>query len=485
MSRFVEFQNAESTPLNGISVYNTNAGSHQIIFELSGSSNMMLDLSSIRFVCEANVLKSSGQRVNNYNYYENDSPVQYQQAPAGGVPPNLALATQVGSGGGSETITAGYDETKQQFIDIDTRSQASSFISSIQIEDLHSNILEAIYNYPQTMNKVHSLTLSQDDMLTKCATHYGNATGGKRMLSQTALNSSKHLALKVYGGLFNSKPIPYRMVGGRVRIVVNLSAPQSCIFGGQNTPFSIGTPNLADNLALESTFRLEGVKVNYRNLILPADAPQLTEYKYLHYASLNSTINSSNDQNMLNPNTSNTLCILTSFVPSKNLNTYQANGVEQEKLKREDGLGKLHPVNIVETNFLRNNVRMPLAFPINQREQSNPVAPAIENYDVQRQYYYQSCINPLWATSKTLCNSSTENYGGFDEVKDVDTVPVYGVGIKYNVLDSRDGISYVRGNSFAQRVQSLLDGTMPNEAFSNILAQRTLRATGSGVVVIN
>lgn len=467
----VDFINAETTPQNGIASYSTSQGNAQIIFELAGSDNMMVDLRSIRLCSNCTVLKTNKQGVNNFGVYNNTaldgtSPTTFT--------PNPIDGPQTPSAG----VAPAYEPASQNFIDIDTRSAFASIINSIVIEDFNSNVLEAVYNYPQTMNKIMSLTVSQDDSLTKFGADFGLTNGGKKILSMTKLNSSTQLAMKLYTGLLNGKPLPYSLVGGRLRITITLSSPQSTLFGGALVPFEIGGDH---NHASGSYFDLSNVKLTYKNIVLPMDAPVQQSYTYSHFSSLNSTINSSNNQNMFNPNCSNALTIFSSFIPSNKLNSYDANGVEQQKLLDATG----EPKEIIETTFLRNNIRTPLAFPINEREYTAPVS-GPSNLDVQRQFYYQSSIVPLWEVSNTLMSPATESYGGFSQVHSTDTTPVYGVAVRYDTLKNETGRAFNNGSSFMMRIQSQLDGTLPNEIYSNVYAiRRLVKSSSGGVVVIN
>tara|TARA_R100000908_G_C3729602_1_gene129446 strand:- start:430 stop:1101 length:672 start_codon:yes stop_codon:yes gene_type:complete len=219
------------------------------------------------------------------------------------------------------------------------------------------------------------------------------------------------------------------------------------------------------------------------------DAPIMKSgYGFKSFSSLQSTINNSNNQNIYNPNASNAICVMTSFIRSTALNSYNANSYQSNKLVKQGATPAGEPVDIQSTNFLKNNVRFPNSFPIDERvyNQNNN---GFKSYDAQRSFYYMSCLKPLDEVDKTLIQPSTEGNGsnqcgGFKEVNEPDGVPVYGVGIRYANVSLEDGTSFMNGMNFLQRIESGLNGTLPNEMFSTVLSTKKIVATPSGPLVV-
>ena len=246
----------------------------------------------------------------------------------------------------------------------------------------------------------------------------------------------------------------------------------------------------ANNPAANSYFNLNNVRLTYRTIILDEQAPILGQgYSYKHFSSLQSTINNSNNQNIYTPNTTNAISCITSFIRSEALNSYNANSVESNKLmKKPDGVN-LIKCDILQSNFLKNNVKFPLQFPVDERayNQNND---AQKSYDAQRSYYFMSTLTPLSQLNNTLISPATESNGsnqcsGFDGPLAADPVPVYGLGIRYANVSYSDGTNFTNGQNFLQRIQSELDGSLPNEMFSNFLSTRRIVPTASGPVVFN
>ena len=463
----VQAINAETTPLNGQARFSSSSGQFNIVFELSGGANQMIDLNSIRMLANVDFVKSNGQHFNNFNVYGNSLKI----------PGVVALVPAVG------TLPA-YTTATNPYYDTDCRTGISNCINSVQFQDAESNVLEAVYSYPHLMNKVGPMSLSKDDQLTWTSHIYGVKSGGRQLQNQYALNSSLSCAIKLYTGLTQSKPIPFTAVRGKLKIIVTLNAPASALFGGTNTGANIEN-NTTGNPSQGSYFNLDNVRLVYRTLILDENAPILKQgYAYKHFSSLQSTINNSNNQNIYNPNTTNTLSVLTSFIKSEDLNTYNANSVKSDKLKNGDA-----KVEIFQTNFLKNNIRFPNEFPIDSREYNENNNGKV-SYDAQRSYYFMSTLTPLSQLNNTLIQSSTESggtlqCGAYDEYKEPDDTPVYGCGIRYANVSGSDGTNFTQGQSFLQRFQSGLNGNTPNEQFTSVLSTRRIVATASGPLVLN
>lgn len=469
----VQAINAEVTPLNGAGDFSSKQGQFNIVFEISGGANQMLDLNSMRLLTDLKFFNSDNRSVNNFNYLSSQISGDLVH---GGVAVNpVALA-------GNSTFTNG----DQPFIGIDPRTGLSNCIQTIQFQDAESNVLEAVYSYPHLMNKISPMSLSQDDQLTWTSHIYGLANGGKSLQNQYDMNSNYQMSLKLYTGLTQSKPMPFVAVRGKLKIIITLNTPASALFGGKNNCGAGGTVGpQATNAGTNSYFKMNKVKLVYRTLVLDENAPVASSYNYKHFSSLQSTIKASNNQNIYNPNTTNAISVLTSFIRSNKLNSFSNNSIGSTKL---NGTGNAS-VDIKQTNFLKNNVRFPLQFPIDERVY-NENNDGSKNYDVQRSYYFMSTLTPLARLNNTLICPSTESNGSkqcgeYLEAIEPDTDPIYGVGIRYANTSLRDGTNFTKGQSFLQRINSGLTGDVANEMFSNVLSTRSIMITASGPIVMN
>ena len=473
----VDFQNSQTIPVNGQSEYTSSNGNFNLAFQLSGSANMALDLNSIRLVCEVDYLTGSGQHLNNNDVY--GLGVRVLNAAANAAPP-------------AASILPNFDIPNQSFVDVDARTGVNMCINSILFEDSENNVLENVVSFPHLINKVVSMTMSQDDQLTWGGSTYGISGGGKSLVNQHSLNSTKDVAIKLYTGLSQSAPLPYSAVRSRLNISIQLNSSSAVFNGGSNhgADFGVGTSHASLNNGC--FYRLKNVKMVFRNLIFDdPEAPILKSgYSYRHFSSLQSTINSSNNTNIYQPNATNAISIMSSFIPSTNLNNYSKNSVQSGKLKNQIPAGTIYPATVPESvkihtvDLLKNNVSFPLTYPIDESvyTQNNS---GLNNYETQRSYYYLSTIKPFNMINSCLISPSTENYGGFYEATSADyNVPVSaGVGIRYANVSSTDGTNY-RGASFQQRINSGLNSSLNNELFTNILSTRRIIIGANGPVVL-
>lgn len=479
MANIVQFQNSEVVPLNGQSVYSSANGSFNLQFEVSGADNMALDLNSVRVLCQVDYLRNQGaamQHVNNNDYL--------------GTGVRVAHGAAGGAAGG---VAPAFIDARQPFVDIDNRSGANNIINSVLWEDAQNNTLESVHSFPALANKVISLTMSQDDLYTWGACDYGLRSGGKSLQNQQSLNSSQSIALRLYTGLSQSGPMPYLAARGKIKLTIQLNSSSAVLFGGDNVGANLQTGSDWASLNGGVYYRISNVKLVYRNIIFPDDAPVMEQgYKFKSFSSLQSTISASNNTNIYNPNSSNAICVINSFIPSENLNNYQKNSVQSGKLKNSPSVGAVWPnavnqdVHINETNFMKNNINFPLVHPIDESiyTQNNN---GNDNYDAKRSFYYMSCLTPLNNLNNTLLQSSTENYGSFQEWSSPDfNVPVSaGCGIRYANVSQVMGSNFMNGQAYQMRIKSGLNSSLNNEMFSNVLSTKTIIISKTGPVVLN
>lgn len=481
----IQFQNSESVALNGQSVFKSKAGNFTLQFELSGSANMALDLNSIRLCANVDFLTGAGQHLNNNNLY--GLGVRVGAAAAVAIPNPVPP--------GAVAPSPAYSNADQSFIDVDCRTGVSACVNSVLFQDAENNSLENVYSYPHMMNKVCSLTMSKDDSLTWAGSKFGIRSGGKSIVNQQALNSTQDVALKLYTGISESDPMPYSIVKGKLKISIQLNSSSSVFHSGANEGqyYGIGTDRASE--VGGCFYALSNVKLTYRNLIFNDDqAPQLNAYSYRHFSSLQSTITASNNTNIYNPNSSNAISILTSFIPSQNLNNYSKNSIQSDYLKNQTPIpADIYPKNVPQSvrinsvDFLKNNVSFPLQYPIDESIYTKNNDGNF-NYEVQRSLYYLTTLNPYEKMRNCLIEPSTENYGPFTQANSPDwNVPVAaGVGIRYAAVSGMDGTSFQNGQSFQQKIDSGLNSTLTNEMFSSVMStKKIIPSSASGPVVLS
>jgi hypothetical protein len=378
--------------VNGISSYSTKQGNLNIIFEITGASNELIDVKSIRLNSVLEYLKQDGTKLNNLGFLD------FKTAGTG---------NRV-NGNGLQVNT-------------NNRIGCAGCISSIILEDGNNNVLESVYGYGHLLNKVIQLTMSQDDLGTWAGAIFGIKAFGKAVQNLTAMNNEYELSQKLYTGVLQSKPIPFSLIGNKLKITITLS-PSAQILGG------VG----------------------------------LTDTQH--------------------PTANNVISIMSSFIPSDHLNNYLYDSYQSTKLQNtqiDPALARLPDVvEIKESTTMKNSARFPSTFPIDERLVVNQ-----GNLDVQRVYNYIQGIDQFSSIDNCLISSSTENYGAFYEPHAVDfDVSVYGVGVRFDALQTSMGQNFSQAN-YILRLNSGLNGTRNNEMITSVFSTRRL-VMGAGAPVV-
>jgi len=451
----VNSRNAVINPVNGQSNFNVSSGEMNIHFEISGAPNELLDLKSIRLNCKIRQTNKS----------------------LAGVVQNM----------NNNQINA-LENYGTNYVSIDERLGCSSMIQSIRIEDSQNNVLEHIHNYGHLMASIIPQTLNQDDITTWTGPCYGLKSAGKRNIQMNQLNQSQFVSMKLYTGLFNSKPIPFSAIGNILRVTVTLANPQTVYFGGNiNYANDIGANTYAGGISTNANFNFENVKMNYRVVEMDGQAPmpQGGAFVYRYFSNLQSTINASSYQNMYSPNTSNTISLINNFISSDSLNNINRNSFLIQKLSNgrtvAGGGGDVENfVDIKETQFKINGVLSPLQFSVDERVYT-------PNYDVLKALYYMSAITPYNMIQHSLISNASESYGGSKcQGKDIDRRPVAGgVAVRYDNLNTGEGQSFKGGNNYIHKIDSDLNGNNPNEIMTTVYSFRKIVLQPTGSVIVN
>ncbi len=452
---------AETTPINGIQNYSSNSN-YQIIFEFSGSDNMLLDMRSINLVYDIRYVKGHKTAAGLNRHFNNNN-----------VYLNQAEAAPIGFANNEYTLT-------------DPRTGNNGIINSVVWEDGNGQILEQVNNYGHQMNKIIGHQLSQDDMLTWGLWQYG--VSPKSIIHANVLNSDLPMSQRLFTGISNSKPMAYRILSGKIKLILNICSPQMQIYGGTMSPYVFGGNNNPAPANGGAGYQIRNLKITYKNIVLnqPAPIPK-GGVVYSHYSSFNTTLKSSNFQNLYNFNVSRARSVVNCFIRSNKLNNYNENSYQSTKIQNNEPAPSADSqgVDIFESKVMKNGVKFPLDFTIDETAINKNQPDDKTNYDTERQYYYMSAYTPVSLLNSTLLSPATENYGTYNEwlSPDVAIAPLYGISASY---DSTGGTSNFMGNSnYSQQILSGADGTTANEIYTSVLSDKVLVPTASGVVLQN
>ncbi len=457
MNNLVNSVHHTNNPINGMSEYSTASGSNVIIFEITGNQNELLNLNSIRLCAKVGIRNSAGQNVQNFGWISGET---------GGV----------GAG------TNGLSVDTLQFSNIDTNARVglSSVIQSITLMDGNNNTLESVYQYGSLLHKVSQLSMSADDMGTWGGCYYGISSYGKALVNQKSLNSDRDLSMKLYTGVLQSKPIPFSLIGNKLKIQILLAPSSQIFFTSDLARDEVGkSADGAKTRGLNARALLRDIKLTYRTIVLPDKAPMLKQYNFRHFTTLQNTISSSNNTTQYHPTATNAISVMSSFIPSEYLNNFSFDSFLTGRLSNGQTLtGGKDEAKVNEIRFLKNSTQFPLQFPVNER-----VVIRNQSFPSQQLYYYLSTIEQMDRLDNCIVNPTTEVYGSVQEFSNPDyNVPVYGVGIRYDSLNYGQGTNFTNSN-YLLRLDSQLDGSENNEVLTQVLSTRKI-VMGAGQPVV-
>ncbi len=447
---FIQRRYAEAVPINGLQTYSSNSN-YQINFSIVGGMSEMLYLKELRFLMDLRYLSGDGKHFNNGN-------VNKLQTYANDV----------------------YSAT-------DKHSADCGVISSVVFMNSKSEILEQISGYGHLMNKIMQLQLSQNDALTWSMLDYGVGSGCKDICNQQLLNSDHPLAMRIFSGMTNSDSIPFSMLGGELKITINIVNPSQQIYGGQLNPLQSGGLNNPAPLDGGSKYQISNIKCVYEVLDMGKPIPvQKDGYGYKCYSQYTQSVQSSNYQNMFNFNLSNVRSVLTSFIRSNKLNNFSDNSYQSTKLQNGSTILSAENTddqNIQNSTVLKNGVRFPLDFELDERVVNENQPDNKVSYDTLRSYYYCTALTPFPRFARSCIGPASENLGSFNQHTDPDFYSsVYGIGTAYDSLGQTS--NFMGSNNYGQTLESTLNGQEINEIFTHTLANKRLIPTGQGSVVL-
>ena len=216
------------------------------------------------------------------------------------------------------------------------------------------------------------------------------------------------------------------------------------------------------------------------------------------FSSLYSVINSSDSTSTFNLSASNVLSVFHNFIPPTHINSYSSDGMSTDMLKNRDGAGAYTvPVNLRKTSFSRGGLKLKLDYDLESSSQSSQGLP-----ETGVQIQALNSLQPYTSLTKMLNQQQLFPYGTKDPVITSDTSGVapnqllhpaaqklttvdaernFCVGLAMDRL-SGQGVNF-RGQSYALRLQTDLDGNSPMAVYTYTLARNVLNWSPSGIFV--
>jgi hypothetical protein len=206
-------------------------------------------------------------------------------------------------------------------------------------------------------------------------------------------------------------------------------------------------------------------------------------FEYNSISSYFASINSTNPIMNFQLGMSRVLGVFCNFIPSRNINSFSADGTATAPLKNVNGT----TANIDQVIFTRGGQRFPLEYNLDTVQKDNAQIRVVDS-ELQRQY-----LNALKQFSN-LQRSSVgprntwleQNNGGNQDLVDLtsaETQNSFGVGIAYDVI-SGDGVDFSREN-WGLQMSCGLDSNRPHACYVFVHAKQTLVFNQTGLQIVN
>lgn len=380
-------------------------------------------------------------------------------------------------------------------IQLNDRVGVHSVLQNVVLSSEATNqSLESVRQYGRLVASILSSTHSSDDfMAEKSVVSLCNAV---QEASDNLIGNEVSFSIPLYCGLLQGgNPIPLSANGiNGLTINLELASDQQVLKGA----------NAGD--ANGAFYQLKDVSLS-GDLLVPDDAgvqalsvPGSGAFQYNSYSSLYSVINSGDATQTYNLANSNVLAITHNFLPVSHSNTYAQDAFTNGELLNTNANGTVYnaPTTLKKVSFSRGGVKLGLDYEMDVEENSLEGRP-----ETQVNLQYLNAFKAEKALTRLLNQNALLNYGGKDVLPYSDSslagsgantnkqnglsvdagVRNFGIGLALDRV-SDVGVNF-KGQSYATRIQSTLDGKSPNAVFTYVKAKNVLQYSPNGIMVMN
>jgi hypothetical protein len=430
-------------PANNI--YSFRNGNPIITFNI-GSTNKLLQASSVRINGKLTVRDSGNAIVNNNNIRQ------------GGGTQACQVNGRVGINGVFQNINIASNDTNQT--------------------------LESVRQYGRLCSTILPSTHSEDDFVSNSGVVELNP--GQNAAGANLQNNTVHFSSRVYCGIMNGgNQIPLGVNGVRgLNITFELAADPQLLFGAGAAANAGGFYQLSD-LSLSGNLLVPDAK-GQAQLAVPGKGA----FEYNSYNNLYSVIDANDATQTYNLANSNVLSIFHNFLPVSFANNYAQDSFQTGLPLLTNAAGTVYnggAINVNKVSFSRGGLKLALDYDLDEQIQAANGRPQVG--------IMTNALNAI--PRNKLANHSLNqplllNYAGNDEnifdaqglqgFSSVDAnVRNFAIGINTDPT-SGVGISF-KGQSYATRIQSNLDGKSPNAVYTYVLNKNTLIYSPQGIMV--
>jgi len=371
-----------------------------------------------------------------------------------------------------------------QAVNINGRTGVSGCFQNINLASNDTNqTLESIRQYGRLCASILPSTHSSDDFISNSGVVELNA--GQNAVSGNMVNNQVSFSTRLFCGLLNGgNAIPLGVNGVRgLAINLELVADQQFLSGA-------GAGNLGG-----ASYELSNLSLSGDMLILNAAGQQQLSvpgnggFQYNSWNNLYSVINSNDATQTYNLANSNVLSVLHNFLPVVNANNYGVDGYTTGLPRLTDAAGTNYVADVAinKVSFSRGGMKLALDYDLDEQIQAANGRP-----QTGLEVNALAAIPSNKKSAHSLNQPLLLGYGGNDEnifdssglqaFTSVDAgVRNFAIGINTDPV-SEVGIDF-KGQSYATRIQSNLDGKSPNAIYTYVLSKNTLLYSPQGIQI--
>jgi hypothetical protein len=441
----VQIEKFEILPSNqpANNTYSFRNGNPIITFNI-GSQNKLLKASTVRINGKLNVLSAAGAKVNNN----------------------------------------GLDGTAAVAVDLNSRIGVNGIFQNVNIASNDTNqTLESIRQYGRMVATVLPSTHSSEDYLSNNSVV--EVSPGLDALGGNYVNNEINFSMRLFTGMMNGgNAIPMGVNGVR-GLTINLELVSDQQFlKGANANDAGGAFYQVKDLSLTGDMLIPDAQGQQR-LTVPGNG----SFSYNSYNNLYSVIDANDATQTYNIANSNVLNIFHNFLPVSHANNYAQDGFSTNLPQLTDAAGANYnggDVIINKVSFSRGGMKLGLDYDLDVQEQSVNGAP-----QTGLEINALNSIKPFYNLTHLLNQPLTHGFGGNDQLiyeteglqsfSSVDANRNFAIGLALDNV-SQVGVDF-RGQSYATRIQSNLDGKSPNAVYTYVLSKNTLMYSPQGIMV--
>ena len=374
-------------------------------------------------------------------------------------------------------------------VQINSRIGTSGMFQNINLASNDTGqTLESVRQYGRLCASVLQTTQSQEDLLMNSATTEINP--GVDLACANMTSNTVHFSSRIFAGMLQGgNAIPMGVNGVRgLTITLELASDQQFL-KGTDAHLTGGATYEVSDISLTGDYLVPDAQGS-QSLSVPGNGA----FSYNSWNNLYSVIDSADATQTYNLSQSNVLQVFHNFLPVPYSNNYLADGYKTDLPELSPATGVFNPAaptyaDIKKVSFSRAGMKLALDYDIDVSQAS-----AVGRPQTQLEVNYLNSILPYPRTAHTLQQPLLLGYGredtriwdkptaGSQATTSVDSgAKNFGIGINVDPVSSV-GLDF-RGQSYATRIQSSLDGKSPNAVFTYCLAKNVLQYSPQGIMV--